>query len=220
MSHRIKHAATQQQSIDLARFTGCRCASIHTKGIGSQPRCSTVLQLQPSGPAKQLALPSEHQAPWLSEGSDEHRSCSDMVCSVAARHGIPGDLHVHWLLVHKPELKLAYQALSAHTRTCACCCRQALRGEADVLASLAKLDLQQLDFQAGEVAKEPHEATASNGSLPPAGETIVLVVAEGLQVSLPLAGVQPSAGPDMVQKNRCLHATLWHASDQLEADTI
>ena len=66
-----------------------------------------------------------------------------------------------------------------------------------MLASLAKLDLQQLDFQAGEVAKEPHEASTSNGSLPPSGETIVLVVAEGLQVSLPLAGVQPSAGPDV-----------------------
>ena len=59
-----------------------------------------------------------------------------------------------------------------------------------MLASLAKLDLQQLDFQAGEAAQQPHEATSNgaNSSQAPSGETIVLVVAEGLQVSLPLAG--------------------------------
>lgn len=57
-----------------------------------------------------------------------------------------------------------------------------------MLASLAKLDIQQLSFQAGEADQKPQEAS-SNGSQAPQGETIVLVVAEGLQVSLPLAGM-------------------------------
>ena len=70
-----------------------------------------------------------------------------------------------------------------------CAGRQALQGESEVLCALAKIDPEGLTFSAAASQEASHAAAASNGATPePQRDAIVLVVADGLQVSLPLAG--------------------------------
>ena len=59
-----------------------------------------------------------------------------------------------------------------------------------MLCSLAKVDSEGLAFSDAAPSQAAHEAKAFNGASPrPQSDAIVLVVADGLQVSLPLAGV-------------------------------
>ena len=75
-------------------------------------------------------------------------------------------------------------------------CRRALQGEAEALCALAKVDAEGLTFSAGAcfAGKLPAQLPRPNGAAAePQSDAIVLVVADGLQVSLPLAGGSRSA---------------------------